>query len=54
MLTPHSLLQPAIDVEAKVDDGYLGMGIFAPVDMLSEDEVASVIDEMGNLLLNFR
>jgi hypothetical protein len=49
LLTTHSNLQPAIDVEAKVEDGYLGIGIFAPKDMLSEDEVASVMDEMGSV-----
>ncbi|OQU93721.1 amino acid adenylation domain-containing protein [Cladophialophora immunda] len=44
---------PAIDIEAKVEDGYLDMGVFAPEDMLSEDEVTGMMDGMRNLMLDF-
>ncbi|OAG45698.1 hypothetical protein AYO21_00334 [Fonsecaea monophora] len=44
---------PAIDIEARVEDGYLDMGVFAPEDMLSEDEVSRVMDEMRRLMLDF-
>ncbi|KAJ9615572.1 hypothetical protein H2200_001647 [Cladophialophora chaetospira] len=45
---------PGIDIEAKVEDGYLGMGVFAPDDMLSEDEVTTMMEEMRKLLLDFQ
>ena len=45
------LLQPAIDIEAKVEDGYLGMGIFVPEDKLAVQEVTGLMQEMKSLLM---
>ncbi|KAK6379689.1 NRPS protein [Exophiala oligosperma] len=42
---------PAIDIEAKATDGYLGIGVFAPNDMLSIDQVEGIVDEMARLML---
>ncbi|OAL25213.1 hypothetical protein AYO22_05090 [Fonsecaea multimorphosa] len=44
---------PAIDIEAKIEDGHLGMGVFAPIDMLSEDEASGIMDGVRSLMLNF-
>ncbi|KAK5238177.1 hypothetical protein LTR47_001270 [Exophiala xenobiotica] len=44
---------PAIDIEAKVADGYLGVGVFAPEDMLSEDQVEGVMEDMRRLMMDF-
>jgi len=44
---------PAIDIEAKVEDGYLGMGVFTPEDMLSEGEITNLMDEMKSLMVDF-
>lgn len=50
VLTRSSNSQPAIDVEARVADGHLGIGVFAPSDMLSEAQVDRVMDEMKSLM----
>ncbi|OAP63710.1 hypothetical protein AYL99_02937 [Fonsecaea erecta] len=44
---------PAIDIEAKVEDGYLDMGVFAPVDMLSDDEATGILDGVRSLMMDF-
>ncbi|KIW65279.1 hypothetical protein PV04_07551 [Phialophora macrospora] len=44
---------PAIDIEANVNDGYMGLGVFAPEDMLSVEEVTRMMDEMRSLILDF-
>jgi hypothetical protein len=46
-------LQPAIDIEANVEDGHLGLGVFAPEDMLSAEGVTKMMDEMRSLILGF-
>ncbi|KIW17100.1 hypothetical protein PV08_04291 [Exophiala spinifera] len=43
---------PAVDIEAKVIDGNLGIGVFAPNDMLSSDQAERIIDEMRRLMLD--
>ena len=51
VLTCHT--QPAIDIEAKVADGYLGVGVFAPEDMLSEGQVKGVMEDVRRLMMEF-
>ncbi|KAL2444536.1 Nonribosomal peptide synthase sidC [Exophiala dermatitidis] len=44
---------PAIDIEAKVtdDDEHLGIGIFAPSDMISEEQVDYIMGQIRNLFM---
>lgn len=51
VLTCHT--QPAIDIEAKVADGFLGVGVFAPEDMLSEDQADGIMEGMRRLMIGF-
>ena len=44
--------KPAVDVEAKVENGSLGVGIFAPEDMISEEQVQGILDEIRRLMVN--
>eukprot|EP01099_Mayorella_cantabrigiensis_P005826 TRINITY_DN4728_c0_g1_i1.p1 TRINITY_DN4728_c0_g1~~TRINITY_DN4728_c0_g1_i1.p1 ORF type:complete len:232 (-),score=17.54 TRINITY_DN4728_c0_g1_i1:161-856(-) len=41
---------PSIDIEAKIDNGHLGIGVFAPEDMLSQEEAEKMIDDMERLM----
>ncbi|EXJ88439.1 hypothetical protein A1O1_05369 [Capronia coronata CBS 617.96] len=43
---------PAIDIEAKVADGYLGIGVFAPQDMLDASQVDWIMEQMNSLLMS--
>ncbi|KAJ4522588.1 NRPS [Exophiala dermatitidis] len=45
---------PAIDIEAKVtdDDEHLGIGIFAPSDMLSEEQVDYIMGQIRSLFMS--
>ncbi|KIX01658.1 uncharacterized protein Z518_09384 [Rhinocladiella mackenziei CBS 650.93] len=45
---------PAIDIEAKISEaGHLGIGVFAPEDMLSASQAEGIIDEMRSLMGDF-
>lgn len=44
------LSQPAIDVEAMVENGRLVVGVFAPEDMLGDDDVGMVFEGLKGLL----
>ncbi|KIV84887.1 hypothetical protein PV11_00637 [Exophiala sideris] len=44
---------PAIDIEARVSDGYLGVGVFAPDDMLSANQAENLMKDMRRLLMEF-
>ncbi|KAK4938609.1 NRPS protein [Elasticomyces elasticus] len=44
---------PAIDVEARVSDDYLGIGVFAPDDMLSANQAEDLMKDMRTLLQEF-
>jgi hypothetical protein len=44
-------LQPSIDVEAKVENDYLGVGVFAPEDMLTGSDVDQVVDDIKSLIM---
>ncbi|KAK5045137.1 hypothetical protein LTR84_009470 [Exophiala bonariae] len=45
-------LQPSIDVEAKVSNGYLGIGVFSPQGMLTEDDVKEVIKYIKDVVMS--
>lgn len=44
------IMKPAIDMEAKVDQGYLGIGVFAPADMIDEAQADEIMDQMKGLM----
>lgn len=44
--------QPSIDIEAKVDNGYLGVGVFAPGDMLTESDADGVVRDIKSMLMS--
>ena len=48
-----NISQPSIDIEAKVEDGYLGVGVFAPEDMLSKTSARGVMEELKSIMLDF-
>jgi ferricrocin synthase len=44
--------QPSIDVEASIRNGGLDVGIFAPVDMINDQDAMRVLEELQSLLLS--
>jgi len=47
---PWVLMQPAVDIEAKIENGYLGVGIFGPEDMLTANQARLMLQELVAML----